>query len=179
MMSLLLTAMKARRVALYTSVMCFMTAPVIAREKAPTKREAAIDEKDNAAQPDFLEDTTLLPVQKAPKRRSYFTVGLGSRFVLAAAQGLSDMRQSATENILRPNEVIYKGSGVALEQHSGAFSFEPTLRAEWEIPGEQYSWLGWFRQFSILWSFEAGYSPSREVLSAAGNFATRMHRRPT
>jgi hypothetical protein len=90
--------------------------------------------------------------------------------MLADTQGISDTRQFATDNILRPNEVIYRGSGVTLAEHGGAITLEPALRAEWEIPAEPYRWLGWFRRFSMLWSFEAGYSPSREMLSAAGNF---------
>jgi hypothetical protein len=84
--------------------------------------------------------------------------------MLADTQGISDTRQFATDNILRPGEVIYRGSGVTLVEHGGAIALEPTLRAEWEIPAVRYSWL------SMIWSIEGGYSPAREVLSAAGSF---------
>ena len=164
MISLLLVALKMRHTLLYASVLFLFALPAIAKENSPTAPEAATDEKGNTAQPDFFADSTPLPAQKAPKRRSYFTVGLGSRMVLADTQGMSDTRQFASDNILRPNEAIYKGSGVTLAEHSSAYTFEPTLRAEWEIPAERYSWL------SILWSLEGGYSPAREILSAAGNF---------
>ncbi|HMY11445.1 MAG TPA: hypothetical protein PKC74_07465 [Turneriella sp.] len=164
MISLLLVALKMRHTLLYASVLFLFALPAIAKENSPTAPEPATDEKGNTAQPDFFADSTPLPAQKAPKRRSYFTVGLGSRMVLADTQGMSDTRQFASDNILRPNEAIYKGSGVTLAEHSSAYTFEPTLRAEWEIPAERYSWL------SILWSLEGGYSPAREILSAAGSF---------
>lgn len=164
MMSLLLQAIRARQVLLYAAVVFASATPLIAEEKAPPVPAAQPEEKGSVARPDFFDEATPLPAEKLPKRRSYFTVGFGSRFVLNDTQGLSDTRQFATDNILRPNEAIYKGSGVTLVEHGSAFTLEPALRAEWEIPAQRYSWL------SMLWSLEGGYSPAREVLSAAGSF---------
>jgi hypothetical protein len=164
MLSLLLNLLRARQALLYASVTLLSSMPVNAKEKAPTRFAARPDEKGSVAQPEGSAEAAVLPAEKAPRRRSYFTVGLGSRFMLADTQGISDTRQFATDNILRPNEVIYRGSGVTLAEHGGAIALEPTLRAEWEIPAERYSWL------SMLWSIEGGYSPAREVLSAAGSF---------
>jgi len=164
MVHLLLQAMRAQRALVYTSAIFFSTVPLIAEEKAPPVPAAQPDEKGSVARPDFFDEATQLPAEKLPKRRSFFTVGLGSRFVLNDTQGLSDTRQFATDNILRPNEAIYKGSGVSLTEHGSAFTLAPALRAEWEIPAQRYSWL------SMLWSLEGGYSPAREILSAAGSF---------
>ena len=164
MLSLLLNLLRARQALLYASVTLLSSMPVNAEEKAPTAPAARPDEKGSVAQPEGSAEAAVLPAEKAPRRRSYFTVGLGSRFMLADTQGISDTRQFATDNILRPGEVIYRGSGVTLAEHGGAIALEPALRAEWEIPAERYSWL------SMLWSIEGGYSPAREVLSAAGSF---------
>jgi hypothetical protein len=164
MTGLLLHGIGRRYVPVYAAVVFASAAPVIAEAKALTAPAAQGGEKVSVARPDFFDDATPQPAKKLPKRRSYFTVGFGSRFVLGDAQGMSDTRQFATDNILRPDEVIYKGSGVALTEHGGAFTPEPALRAEWEIPAQRYSWL------SMLWSIEGGYSPAREVLSAAGSF---------
>jgi hypothetical protein len=138
--------------------------PVIAEEEAPTKPAVERDEKGTAARPEFSDAATQQPAEKLPKRRSYFTVGFGLRFVLHDALGMSDTRQFATNYILRPNEVIYKGSGVTLSETAKPFSFEPALRTEWELPLDWASWL------TLLLSLEAGYTPAREIVSAAGNF---------
>jgi hypothetical protein len=138
--------------------------PVIAEEEAPTKPAIERDEKGTAALPEFSDAATQQPAEKLPKRRSYFTVGIGSRFVFHDTQGVSDARQFAIDNILRPNEVIYKGSGVTLSETAKPFSLEPALRTEWELPLNWASWL------AMLLSLEAGYTPAREIVSAAGSF---------
>ncbi|GAB4430103.1 MAG: hypothetical protein OHK0011_12700 [Turneriella sp.] len=164
MILLLLNAIRMRQTYLFASVMLLVAAPVAAKEKAPTAPVAQPDEKGSVARPDFFDEATPLPAEKLPKRRSFFTVGFGSRFVLNDTQGISETRQFATDNILRPNEAIYKGSGVNLAEHGSALTLEPALRAEWEIPAPFYSWL------SILWSIESGYAPAHEIVSAAGSF---------
>jgi len=169
MMHLLLQKMKMRQALLYASVTLLSSMPVNAEENAPTAPAARPDEKGSVAQPEGSAEAAVLPAEKAPRRRSYFTVGLGSRFMLADPQGISDARQFATDNILRPNEVIYRGSWVTLKENE-AIGLEAALRAEWEIPAEPYRWLGWFRRFSLLWSFEASWSPARELASGKGGF---------
>jgi len=164
MLSLLLNLLRARQALLYASVTLLSSMPVNAKEKAPTRFAARPDAQGNTAKQASFTAPAALTVDNLPKRSSYFTIGFGSRFVMHNPPGMSDARQFATDNILRPNEVIYRGSGVTLAEHGGAIALEPTLRAEWEIPAERYSWL------SMLWSIEGGYSPAREVLSAAGSF---------
>lgn len=173
MLSLFLHLLRARQALFCASVALLSSMPINAEEEAPTAPAVRPDAKGSVAQPESSAEAAALPVEKAVWRRSYFTVGLGSRFMLADTQGMAEARQMATDKILRPNEVIYRGSGVALVEHGAAMVLAPALRAEWEIPAEQYRWLGWFRRFSMLLSFEAGYSPSREMLSASGNFRYR------
>lgn len=104
------------------------------------------------------------PPEHENKRPRYFTLGLGMRFVLHDAQSLAEAKQFATDNMLRPTEPIYKGSGAALFETDQIFHLEPALRAEWELP---LSWKNWL---SLLSSFEVAYALPRKIVTATGEF---------
>lgn len=103
-------------------------------------------------------------------RPEYFNVYLGSQMLMADATGAAAARSFAGTNILRSDEVIYKGSGATISDVTDQFTFAPAIRLEWERPFERVRFLPNWRIFSLLMSFDGAYSPEKNVLSSSGNF---------
>lgn len=124
--------------------------PIVAAEKIPHSVVHLAEPKGDAP--------------KEGNRQSYFTLGLGMRFVANNAAGGAEAKQFATDNIVRPSEPIYRGSGVTIAENENPFYLEPALRAEWEFPLKWKDWL------YVLSSFEIGYALPREIAAAGGQF---------
>lgn len=107
---------------------------------------------------------------KVSSRPEYFNVFLGSQMLLADATGAAAARSFANANMLRSDEIIYKGSGATISDATGQITYAPAIRLEWELPFERVRFLPSWRIFSLLMSFDAAYSPDKPVLSSAGNF---------
>lgn len=134
---------------------------------APKKEEAMV------AEPVLLQGDKSPVDEKGAKvnrRPEYFNVFLGSQMLLADTTGSAAARSFANANILRSDEVIYKGSGATISDASDQFTFAPAIRLEWELPFERVRFLPSWRLFSLLMSFDAAYSPDKAVLSSSGNF---------
>lgn len=153
----------ARQTVLQSCVALCLALPAAAATKANPGTPGSADEKSNAGRA-LVTEPAAGGAGTLPGRQSFFTVGLGCRFLLNDPQSLGDMRRVADDNILRPNEPIYNSSGIALSGPGTAFAPEPALRAEYQVYLERSAW------FSIIWSIEGGYAPAREALFAAGNF---------
>jgi hypothetical protein len=110
---------------------------------------------------------------KTTKRPSYFSIYLGARAampLIADPTAASAAASYANTNIVRTQEIIYKGTGPVYEVASSSYLIMPALRAEWDVPFERAGFLPKWRAISMLFSFEGATSLTANVLNADGSF---------
>ncbi len=106
-------------------------------------------------------------------RPGYFSIYLGARAALplvADPTATSVAESYANSNIIRAQEIIYKGTAPAYEASSSSFLTMPALRAEWDIPFERTAFMPKWQAFSLQLSFEGASSLTSGLLAANGNF---------
>ncbi|MBS0616774.1 MAG: hypothetical protein JSR44_01195, partial [Spirochaetes bacterium] len=104
------------------------------------------------------------------RRPILFTVSLGNRFSQPDSNAVAMAQSTATQNMLRPNENIYYGSGASLYDATGAFVPEPALRIECEIPFERVPFLPAWVPFTLTASLEGAFTGTTNLLGSTGNF---------
>lgn len=104
------------------------------------------------------------------QRPVFLNIYLGSQALISDKTAVSDAAAFAGSNILRQNEVIYQGSGATFGDNSAPVTIAPAMRIEWELPFERLPFLPSWRSFSITASFDAVYSPTKNLLTSTGNF---------
>lgn len=150
--------------------------PPAQKNKVTEKAKPAVrDEKGNSAQPEATADTDAqqLPDANArlvAARPAYFSFALGLGFQKVDSEGIAVTKRFATDNILRPNEAIYKGSGVTLNETAPASQLVPLLRVEWEIPFEKLGLVKRSSLFTMLFSVEGAFSPEKQLFNSSGDF---------
>jgi len=104
------------------------------------------------------------------RRPVLFTVSLGNRFSPSDTNAVQMAQTTATQNMLRPNENIYYGSGASLYDATGSFVPEPALRIECEIPFERVPFLPSWGPFTATVSLEGAFTGTTNLLGSTGNF---------
>ena len=110
---------------------------------------------------------------KIVKRPSYFSIYLGARAALpliADPTAASAAESYANSNIVRTQEIIYKGTAPAYETTSSSLLVMPALRAEWQVPFERLGSRSLWRSASLLLSVEGASSLTSNVLTADGSY---------
>ncbi|MFO1527390.1 MAG: hypothetical protein U1F16_15580 [Turneriella sp.] len=124
-----------------------------------------------ASEPVIIKDNQ--PDEKGNKplpKPVIFSVFLGSYALTADPVVYDNAKSLATTNIMRSDEIIYKGSGASLSDASEPVTIAPALRFAWDIPFERVAFLPSWHAFSLALSFEGVYSPEKNILSSSGNF---------
>ena len=138
---------------LFSLTLCAPTTVVLAENWASTATGAVVNEK----------------VDKPVSRPGYFSFYLGGRAampIIADPAPYAAAESYSTTNILRTNELVYKGTGPAFENTSSSYLVVPAIRAQLEIPCTSNSLIPCFALFSV----EGAMSLSSNVLGATGNF---------
>lgn len=142
---------------LFSLTLCAPTTVVLAENWASTATGAVVNEK----------------VDKPVGRPGYFSFYLGGRAampIIADPAPYAAAESYSTTNILRTNELVYKGTGPAFENTSSSYLVMPAIRAEWDIPFERIGFLPRWRSASVLFSLEGAMSLRSKILNASGNF---------